>query len=231
MTRVLVTGFEPFGGQAINPTALIVEQLQSEVIQRKIKAVDIEVEVSLLPVVRGGSVDRCIQVVEHFQPDIVLMLGQASGRSAISFEKVAINLDDFRIPDNAGNQPIDLPVAESGPAAYFTPLPIKTMMKALAEKGVEAEISYSAGTFVCNHLFYGISHYLAVKNQQQAKNAMCDFIHVPLLPEQVDSEQQITGSASLPSMPLETMVEGIVAAIMCAASFPPEQQVTAGTIN
>ncbi|MGR5061309.1 pyroglutamyl-peptidase I [Photobacterium sp. DNB22_13_2] len=231
MARVLVTGFEAFGGQASNPTESIVEQLQTDVIKLRMEQAGVTLKTRLLPVVKGQSVSTCTQAIESFRPEIVIMMGQASGRQAISFEKVAINLDDFRIPDNAGNQPIDQPVVESGPAAYFTQLPIKTMMKALLDKGIKAEISYSAGTFVCNHLFYGVSHYLYEQHEQQASNAMCDFIHVPLLPEQVEVELQTTGSVSLPSMPLENMVEGIVVAIMCAASFPLEQRVTAGTIN
>ncbi|MBY5944134.1 pyroglutamyl-peptidase I [Photobacterium rosenbergii] len=228
MARVLVTGFEAFGGQAINPTALIVEQLQTLEVQQKMEQGGVVLQSCLLPVVQGDSVKSCIQAIEALKPDIVFMLGQASGRENISFEKVAINLDDFRIPDNAGNQPVDQPVVDKGPAAYFTQLPIKTLMLALKQQGVGADISYSAGTFVCNHLFYGISHYLMT---QVHSNAQCDFIHVPLLPEQVAAEQQITGNRSLPSMPLEAMVEGIVHAIITAASFPSEQQVPAGTIN
>ena len=228
MARVLVTGFEPFGGQAINPTALIVEQLQTGEVQQKMEQGGVVLQACLLPVVQGDSVKSCIQAIEAFQPDIVFMLGQASGRENISFEKVAINLDDFRIPDNAGNQPIDQPVVDKGPAAYFTQLPIKTLMQALKQQGIGAEISYSAGTFVCNHLFYGISHYLATQTQC---SATCDFIHVPLLPEQVAAEQRITGNQSLPFMPLDAMVEGILHAIITAARFPSEQQVSAGTIN
>ncbi|MDV5168496.1 pyroglutamyl-peptidase I [Photobacterium rosenbergii] len=228
MTRVLVTGFEAFGGQAINPTALIIDQLQTDVFQQTMKQAGVVLKTALLPVVKGESVNHCIDAIESFQPDIVLMLGQASGRANISFEKVAINLDDFRIPDNAGNQPIDQPVVDAGPAAYFTQLPVKTLMQALKQQGVGAEISYSAGTFVCNHLFYGISHYLAT---QTRLSSMCDFIHVPLLPEQIEAELQITDNQSLPSMPLETMVEGIACAIVTATSFPSEQQISAGTIN
>jgi len=160
--KVLVTGFEAFGNDAINPSALIIEQLSSydciagNNVDHKKKRVDenaglldsIIVRTALLPVVRHESIQLAVSLIKNWQPDVVLMLGQAAGRADISFEKVAINLDDFRIPDNAGRQPVDEAIVQDGPAAIFTTLPIKAIAARLNDHDVPASISFSAGTFV-----------------------------------------------------------------------------------
>ncbi|PSW21496.1 pyroglutamyl-peptidase I [Photobacterium sanctipauli] len=218
--KVLVTGFEAFGGESINPTERILQQLLSEEWLTKFEAVGISLYTQLLPVVRYESLKICKQKIEAVNPDIVLMLGQAAGRDKISFEKVAINHDDFRIPDNNGNQPIDEPIIDGGQEAFFSALPLKAMTKALNQADIPAEISYTAGTFVCNHLFYGISHYLATEHPGSAR---CDFVHVPLLPQQRQCDSQ-------PCMPLADMVKGLYEALACAAHQQRDLKITAGTI-
>lgn len=215
--KVLVTGFDPFGGEALNPSALILEQLAQPEVQSRLHQAGVVLVTQKLPVVRRSAIEQCIVAIEKYQPDMVIMLGQAGGRPAISFEKVAINLDDFRIEDNAGNQPVDEPVVTDGPAAYFTTMPVKAMVQAVNGVGVPSEISYSAGTFVCNHLFYGVMHYLAQFNRNLSRSEQsdlhirADFVHVPFLPEQT------MGDGHKPSLTLTQMTEGICAAIVCAA--------------
>ncbi|MGF1683763.1 pyroglutamyl-peptidase I [Photobacterium minamisatsumaniensis] len=221
VTKVLVTGFEPFGGEQINPAQMVLSQLQSPIYNAKFVQAGVSLHTKVLPVVYRDCIEHCQHEIDLLKPDIVLMLGQAAGRDKISFEKVAINHDDYRIPDNQGNQPIDEPVVMEAPAAYFTTLPIKAMALHVSSAGIPAEISYSAGTFVCNHLFYGISHYLANFHEKKIR---CDFVHIPLLPEQQQEPTQ-------PSMPITDMVEGIFEAIICAASQRHDLKVTAGTIS
>src|SRR6266851_2357198 len=147
--KALVTGFEPFGGEPINPALEALERLPP-----RLGAVAIATRV--LPAVLGQALDALEEAVREPAPDIVLCVGLAGGRAALSLERVAINIDDARIPDNKGRQPIDLPVVAGGPAAYFATLPIKAVVAALREAGLPAIVSNSAGTFVCNHVFYGL---------------------------------------------------------------------------
>ncbi|CAM3599892.1 pyroglutamyl-peptidase I [Parendozoicomonas haliclonae] len=190
MKTVLITGFEPFDGAAINPSLEAAQQLSGlEIPGGVIRTVTV-------PVVRGKAVDCVLNAVEEIKPDIVILVGQAAGRIGVMPERIAINVDDFRIPDNEGNQAIDLPVVEGGPAAYFTTLPIKAMVKAMGEAGVTSSVSNTAGTFVCNHLFYGVMHAL------RDTNIKAGFIHIPLIPE-----QSIKGER--PSMMLEAIVKGL----------------------
>ncbi|MDW2100494.1 pyroglutamyl-peptidase I [Vibrio sp. 1580] len=200
MKKVLITGFEPFGGDAINPALEAVKQLEAVAIKGGV------IVTCPVPVVRYDSVKVVIEAIEAHQPDCVITVGQAAGRGAITPERVAINVDDFRIPDNAGHQPIDEPVVADGPDAYFSTLPIKRIVQTLQKQGIPSQISNSAGTFVCNHLFYGIQHYLKDKPVRHG------FVHIPLLPEQaVDGSQ--------PSMSLEMIVEGLrLVAQVCIAN-------------
>lgn len=145
---------------------------------------------------RFESISAVIDAIEAHQPDCVITVGQAAGRSAITPERVAINVDDFRIPDNGGNQPIDEPIIEHGPDAYFSSLPIKRIAQTLHESGIPCQVSNSAGTFVCNHLFYGVQHYLRDKSIRHG------FVHIPLLPEQATD-------GSHPSMSLDMIVAGL----------------------
>ncbi|AUW07401.1 pyroglutamyl-peptidase I [Vibrio campbellii] len=190
MKKALITGFEPFGGASINPALEAVKRLATEQVEGG------EIVVCEVPVVRYKSVDTVINAINEHNPDFVITVGQAAGRAGITPERVAINVDDFRIPDNEGNQPVDEPVVDCGPEAYYTTLPIKAITKTLQENGIPCQVSNTAGTFVCNHLFYGVQHYLADKDIRHG------FVHIPLLPE-----QDVTGTQ--PTMSLDIIVEGL----------------------
>lgn len=212
---VLLTGFEPFDGEAVNPSAQLVQRLQGELILPGIR-----VEAVVLPCVFDAALDALAGHIDRLRPRLVLCCGQAGGRSALSLERVAINLDDARIPDNAGAQPIDRPVQASGPAAYFTTLPVKRMTQALRRAGVPAEVSYTAGTFVCNHVFYGLMH-LA---QQRPWLRQGGFLHVPYLPEQAAHHPHAA------SMALDTMTTGLRLALQAALQAGEDLHVSEGTI-
>lgn len=210
--RVLLTGFDAFGGADINPSRLAVKALDGQVIAgHKIIAAQ-------LPTTFAGSLPELKRLLKLHKPGLVICTGQAGGRSAISLERVAININDARIADNAGNQPLDEPVVATGPAAYFTTLPIKAMMLALIRANISAEVSQTAGTFVCNHVFYGLMH--ALGRSRSKKVARGGFVHLPFLPEQ-----------GLPSMPLNEMVRGLDLMIECALTNPHDIVHAAGTVS
>lgn len=171
--RVLLTGFQPFAGETVNPSAEIARALDGEVIEGH------TVVGVVLPCVFGEAIAALKGHLARTEPALVICVGQAGGRASISFERVAINLDDARIPDEAGQQPRDRPVIEGGPAAYFSSLPVKAMAHALGAAGVPAEVSHTAGTFVCNHVFYGLMHALSGGSGTRG-----GFVHVPFTPEQ-----------------------------------------------
>lgn len=197
--KVLLTGFDPFSGAKVNPSLEILKAISSRSID------GVELFTALLPTIYDQSVNKLQTHLVEISPDVVISLGQAEGRSAISLESVATNLNDAGIADNAGEQRIALPIISNGAATYSSTLPIKEIVDAIKSKGIPAEVSNSAGAFVCNHLFYSLQHQMA------GKNIKSGFIHVPLLPEQlVDFPNQ-------PTMPLEEMVEAIVAAIEVSA--------------
>ena len=147
--RVLLTGFTPFGGETVNPALETV---------KRVRCPEAEVRVLEVPTVFGESSRVVTAAMDAFRPDVVLCVGQAAGRSAVTPERVAINVDDARIPDNAGQQPVDAPIVPGGPAAYFATVPVKDMVLAIREAGVPSELSNSAGTYVCNHLLYCVLH-------------------------------------------------------------------------
>ncbi|EHH2448886.1 pyroglutamyl-peptidase I [Vibrio vulnificus] len=211
MRKILVTGFEPFGGESLNPSLELVKVLTQKV------RTNIEIIGCQVPVVRHQSISTVIEAIEQHEPELVFMIGQAAGRTAITPERVAINLDDYRIEDNAGHQPVDEPIIATGPAAYFSTLPVKAITHALQQAGIPCQLSHSAGTFVCNHLFYGIQHYL------QARPIRSGFIHIPLLPEQASASNQ-------PSMSLETLARGLEMMIMTCLETEQDTKLTGGTI-
>lgn len=213
MSKILITGFEPFGGDVLNPALEAIEHLDGAIIG------GFEVITHALPVVRKTSIDTLLNYIAKINPDVVIAVGQAGGRSEISIERIAINVDDFRIPDNAGLQPIGEPVIPGGPAAYWSTLPIKAMMNHLNQGGVPALVSNTAGTFVCNHVFYGLMHHLAVEGNIRRGG----FIHIPYLPEQVCTKP------GQPSMALETIVKGLKLAVE-ATALDEDVQIGAGTI-
>lgn len=203
MKRVLLTGFDPFGGETVNPSWEAVNQL------RHGKLSGIEVVTKELPTVFEKSVRLLRQWVLELKPDVVIGIGQAGGRSDIAIERLAVNLDDARIPDNEGNQPLDKPIIAGGPSAYWSTLPVKGIEAAVREAGIPASISYSAGTFVCNHLFYSLQHMLASSHYQVRGG----FIHIPYLPAQVAERPGV------PSMSLELVVKAIEIAIQTSTSM------------
>lgn len=196
--KVLLTGFEPFGSSTVNPSEQVVRALAAESLP------GVELATTILPVDRERGPAVLLQAVETHRPEAVLCLGEAGGRAGISVERVAVNLLDFGIADNAGNKVADQPVAADGPAAYFATLPVRAMVVAMQEAGVPAELSLSAGTFLCNQVMYAVLHYLATHEPA----IPAGFVHLPRLPEQA-----VAAGKNAPTMSLETMCRGIRAAI------------------
>ena len=192
MKRILVTGFDPFGGQPLNPAREAVMRLPDTVGGYEITKLEI-------PTVFGLAAETVLQAAEELQPHAILCVGQAGGRSAVTPEVVAINLREATIPDNAGNIPVNTPVIENAPAAYFATLPVRDMARAVKERGVPCALSYTAGTFVCNDLLYTLLHHYRDTDVQVG------FVHIPYLPEQAGE--------GVPSMELNTGVEALTAMI------------------
>ncbi|HVZ45985.1 MAG TPA: pyroglutamyl-peptidase I [Ramlibacter sp.] len=209
---VLVTGFDPFGGQSVNPSWQAVQALHgTHILGHPLIGAQ-------LPTTFAGSVQALRESLRQHRPTLVLCTGQAGGRARLSLERVAINVDDARIPDNAGAQPVDAPVIDGAPAAYFTTLPIKAMLAALTHAGIEAEVSQTAGTFVCNHVFYALMHELATDPRWRKTRG--GLIHVPFLPEQ-----------GQPSMRLARIVQGLKVAAECALATRRDIRMEAGAIS
>ena len=194
--KVLVTGFEPFGGETVNPAQQIVERLPQQVAGAQVVR-------RIVPCVFGRSIEAVRQAEEQERPDVVICIGQSGGRDAICPERVAINISDARIPDNAGNQPIDEPIFADGQNAYFSTLPIKAIAAAVRQAGIPCQVSNTAGTYVCNHLMYGLLYHI----QRSFPGVRGGFIHVPFLPQQVEQKP------GTPSLPLDDMVQAILIAI------------------
>jgi pyroglutamyl-peptidase len=199
MKSVLVTGFEPFGGDGENPSQDIARALDGRTIAGR------PVVGAVLPCVFGESRHEIVRLLRVHEPSVVICLGLANGRAEITPERVAINIDDARIPDNAGGQPIDAPVVRSGPAAYWSRLPIKAIVAALQAQKIPASVSQTAGTFVCNHVFYALMH--ALRWQRGVRGG---FIHVPAA---------ISGTKrGAVGLPLEVMTDAITIAIEVAVT-------------
>lgn len=209
--KILVTGFDPFGGEKINPAIESVKRLPDKILDAEIIKLEI-------PTVIGKSVDKIREKIKEVEPDVVLSIGQAGGRPDITVERVGINCDDCRIKDNEGNQPIDEKVVEDGPAAYFATIPIKAMVEHIKEGKIPASVSNTAGTFICNHVLYGVCHIKA----SEYPNMRTGFIHIPFLPEQV------TDKKNMPSMALETIVKGLELAIEAIITNKEDIVVTGG---
>lgn len=200
MKKVLVTGFDPFGGEPVNPALEAVKQLDGKEIAGSL------VVTKEIPTVFGKAITTLEEAIEEIQPDLVICVGQAGGRPVLTPERVAINVNDARISDNDHNQPIDEEIVPGGPVGYWSTLPVKAMVKKMNDSGIPASVSNTAGTFVCNHIFYGLMHYLdSIGNSIRG-----GFIHIPFLPEQV------VRNPGQPSMGLETIVKGLELAIEAA---------------
>ena len=191
MKKLLITGFEPFGGEKINPAWEAVKLLPDEIGSFVLKKIEV-------PTVFGKAAETVLKAADEFHPDAVICVGQAGGRAAVTPEMVAINLRFASISDNEDNQPKDEPIIPGGPNAYFSTLPVRKMAKAISDAGIPAAVSYSAGAFVCNDLIYSIP-----RRFEGTKTTAC-FIHVPFLPEQ---------TADKPSMALETIAKALEIAI------------------
>lgn len=215
--KILVTGFDPFGGEKINPALETIKRLPDAVLGVRIIKLEI-------PTVVGKSLAKIQEAVEKENPDVVLSIGQAGGRSEITVERVGINIDDCRIPDNEGNQPIDEPIVAGGPSAYFVTVPIKAIVEKIKANKIPASISNTAGTFICNHVCYGVAH-LAAARTAAGKPMKSGFIHIPFLPEQVIGKPALT-----PSMSLETIVSGITHALEAIVEHDSDIKVSGGKI-
>lgn len=212
LPTVLLTGFDAFGGATLNPSWLAAQALHGELLASH------RIVAAQLPTTFGGSERELTKLLKRHKPALVMCVGQAGGRSAISLERIAINIQDASIADNEGVQPLDIPVKHRGPAAYFSTLPVKAMLLALQKAGIPAEVSQTAGTFVCNHVFYALMHMLS--RQRDAMQARGGFVHLPFLPDQ-----------GVPSMKLDEMVRGLRIAAESAISHSADASYGAGSLH
>ena len=192
MKQLLITGFDPFGGEGINPSWEAVRLLEDPIGEYRLTKLQ-------LPTVFGRAADLLLEVADRLQPDAVLCVGQAGGRAGITPEVIGINLREARIPDNEGHQPQNEPVIPGGPAAYFATLPVREMVSAVQAGGLPASLSYSAGAFVCNDVLYSLLH------RFDGTAVRAGFVHVPYLPGQAGGDK--------PSMSLADIVRGLTLAI------------------
>jgi pyroglutamyl-peptidase len=211
LPAVLLTGFAPFGGETINPSWDAVAPLANKRIGGH------RIVARQLPVEFGTSLKVLRAAIREVKPALVLCVGQAGGRAQISIERVAINIDDARIPDNAGACPIDAPIVADGPAAYIATLPVKAMLVALREAGIPAEVSQTAGTYVCNHVFYGLMHALRGKPRMRG-----GFIHIPYAPEQAARHP------GAPSLPVDVVTAALRIGLRIALATTVDRHVAAG---
>jgi pyroglutamyl-peptidase len=194
MTTILLTGFEPFGNATSNPSGEIVKQISGD-----------NIVTAILPVAYTQSAEQLLSLIEQHKPDVVICLGQAEGRTAITPERVAINLDDARLADNEGVLRNDVKILQDGPDAYFSTLPINDIVAAIKAQGIPAAVSLSAGAFLCNHVFY------VAQNKFAGSDVRSGFVHVPLM------DSQATEFPGLPTMPLGQMVTAIRAILEVVA--------------
>ena len=211
--KILVTGFDPFGGEPINPAIESVKRLPDNIAGAEIIKLEI-------PTVRKKSLEKIEKAINEHNPDVILSIGQAGGRFDISIERVGINLDDFRIPDNEGNQIIDEPIFPDGENSYFVKLPVKAMVQNVQKNNIPASVSYTAGTFECNHVLYGVLYLI----EKKYKGKKSGFIHIPFLP------QQVVDKRNTPSMELNTIVKGLTAAIEAIVKNNEDIKEVGGTV-
>ena len=211
--KILVTGFDPFGGEPINPAIESVKRLPDNIAGAEIIKLEI-------PTVRKESLEKIEKAINEHNPDVILSIGQAGGRFDISIERIGINLDDFRIPDNEGNQIIDEPIFPDGENSYFVKLPVKAMVQNVQKNNIPASVSYTAGTFVCNHVLYGVLYLI----EKKYKGKKSGFIHIPFLP------QQVVDKRNTPSMELNTIVKGLTAAIEAIVKNNEDIKEVGGTV-
>lgn len=211
--KLLLTAFDPFGGETVNPAQEAVKMVSSRV-------GNVEVIKCVVPTVFGKSIETVAAAIEDCRPDAVLCIGQAGGRADLTPERIAINLDDASIADNEGNRPVDTPIFPDGKPAYFSTLPVKAMVAAIRAAGIPASLSNTAGTFVCNHLMYGVLYTL----EKHCPGVRGGFLHVPYIPSQV------TGGRGIPSMSAADIVRGLEAAIAAIGENGRDITVSEGKI-
>jgi pyroglutamyl-peptidase len=211
---VLLTGFEPFGGESVNPSALAVARLDGRTLAAA------HVHAVVLPCTFGAARRELTRALDRVAPAVTVCVGQAGGRAGFALERVAINVDDAVIADNRGAQPVDRAVVRGGPVGYWSTLPIKAAVRALRDAGFAAEVSQSAGTFVCNHVFYALMHALASRPRARG-----GFVHVPYLPEQAER------AGDAPSMPLDAIVAGLEVVITTALTVRRDRREAAGATH
>lgn len=200
--KILVTGFDPFGGETVNPAWEAVKSLPNEISGATVKTLQI-------PTVFNDSANKVFAAIDEFQPDAIVCVGQAGGRTAVTPERVAINIDDARIPDNIKQQPIDVVIQEDGAPAYFSTLPIKAMVQNMLKAGVPASVSNTAGTFVCNHIMYQVLYYI----DKKGLNVKAGFIHIPFMPTQV------VDKPTQPSMSLDDIIKGLTSCVSTIVEY------------
>lgn len=210
--KILLTGFEPFDGERINPSGEIARALDGEIVHGH------RIVTAILPVAFASTLPTLAALLDEHRPVLAIATGQAGGRSELAIERVAVNLVDARIPDADGEQPIDVRVVEDAPDAYFSTLPVKAMLERLRRLGIPAALSQTAGAYVCNQAFFTLAHLVATRHRAMRAG----FVHVPWLPEQAARHW------GQPSMALETMVEGVRAAIECALSTREDRHFAGG---
>ena len=211
--KILITGFDPFGGENINPALEAVKKLPDTILGQEVIKIEI-------PTVFRKAVEKIEENIEKHNPDVVISVGQAWGRFGVTPERVAINIDDARIQDNEGNQPIDIAIYEDGENAYFTNIPIKAMVKEMNYNGIPASVSNTAGTFVCNHVMYGILYLI----DKKYPNMRGGFIHVPYIPSQV------TTKPNMPSMSADDITKGLELSIKAIIENSSDIKTVGGTI-
>ena len=211
--KVLITGFDAFGGEPVNPAEEAVKMISNEIAGAEVVKV-------IIPTVQNKSVQAIEKAIEEHNPDIVISVGQAGGRYDITPERVAINMDDYRIKDNEGNQPIDAVIQPDGEAAYFSNLPVKAMVKHLNDHNIPATLSNTAGTFVCNHVMYGILYMI----DKKYPNIKGGFIHIPYMTSQVMDKK------NTPFMSLNDIVKGLELAIEACVIYDEDIKAIGGEI-
>ena len=209
--NVLITGFDPFGGEPINPAWEAVKAMKDEIAGATITKLQI-------PTVVNKSIAKVHEKMLELRPDIIISIGQAGGRFGVTPERVAINVTDARIPDNEGNQPIDEPIFADGDAAYFSNLPVKAMVQEIRNAGYPSTLSNTAGTYICNHVMYGILYYI----QKEFPNVRGGFIHVPY------AVSQVVNKPATPSMAIADITAALEAAVKAAVEYEQDIKMVGG---
>jgi pyroglutamyl-peptidase len=214
VTKVLLTGFEPFNDSSVNPSWEAVRLVAAA------PPAGVALATVMLPCVFGTAVEALRTEIDRVDPELVVCVGQAGGRPDVTVERVAINVNDARIPDNVGDQPIDTPVVPGGPVGYFATLPVKACVAAVRAAGLPASVSQTAGTFVCNQVFYGLMHLIAT----QRPGTRGGFVHVPFAPEQ-------TVGTQAPSMPTATIAQALRVILSTVAAVEVDILVAGGATH